>query len=269
MKLRRSLALTAAVCALVAGAAACGSDDDPKDPGSPFQKDKSNSSSKPEEKQAESNGVTELSAKEIGDKSLETLKQATSMHMVGTADGAKLDLLLDNSGNCRGTMGLEGIEMEMLRKGESFWLKGDEGFWSMAVGKDADAAKAVVGDRYMLVPAGDEQYGDMVETCDLEKMTASMTEDSAETTYTKGEVTEVNGTPAIELNYKDTDGTGTIYVSTVGKPYPLKVDDKSSTQPAAIVFSDFDKPVDVQAPPDDKVLDVSVLEDMADEGTAA
>ncbi|MGA4945692.1 hypothetical protein [Streptomyces cinereoruber] len=70
-------------------------------------------------------------------------------------------------------------------------------------------------------------------------------------TATKGEPTEVGGTPAIPLvvtDKADKGGTYTFHVATEGKPYILKVDYKGPEHRTTTTYSAFDRPLDVRPP---------------------
>lgn len=55
----------------------------------------------------------------------------------------------------------------------------------------------------------------------------------------------------------DGDATGTISVATSAKPYPVRIVQVGGDSPGTVDFSDYDKPLTVQAPPADQVIDVS------------
>ncbi|KRV47102.1 hypothetical protein AQ490_10150 [Wenjunlia vitaminophila] len=273
MRIMRGLASATAVCALVVGAAACGdnSDDSTGRAGNLGRPDNPNNPDKPEEPKQEPNGVEKLTASEIVDKAMDAMEQASAFRVTGTGDeSVAMELALDDSGNCQGTVGKEGAETKLASKDGKIWLKPNGPFWDMFAGADADAAKTVVGDRYLLLSEGQDGYSDIAETCTLSELTESFTSGGDDLDATnKGEVSEVNGVPAVEVSYEAPDETGTMWVSTVGKPYPLKIVLENDSKPGAITFSDYDKPVQVQIPPDDQVLDMAQLEELATAGTSS
>ncbi|MEV0253498.1 hypothetical protein AB0H82_04380 [Streptomyces sp. NPDC050732] len=62
----------------------------------------------------------------------------------------------------------------------------------------------------------------------------------------------VDGTPALKLSGVDGKDEYTLYVATEGKPYLLKVVQKSGGgKPEALTLSDFDKPVKAGPPTGD------------------
>ncbi|MGW2839705.1 hypothetical protein ACWCWD_18110 [Streptomyces sp. NPDC001493] len=79
---------------------------------------------------------------------------------------------------------------------------------------------------------------------------------------TKGEATEIDGTPARALKSADgTDegGSFTFYVATEGKPYLLKVVYEGNGVATTTSFSAFDKPLDVHVPDATEVVDTAAL----------
>ncbi|MGJ3559541.1 hypothetical protein ACR6C2_16085 [Streptomyces sp. INA 01156] len=75
----------------------------------------------------------------------------------------------------------------------------------------------------------------------------------------KSEPAEVDGRPAIALVVTSAEGKGgtyTFHVATEGKPYLLKVDYKGADFRTTTTFSDFEKPLKVEPPADDEVLDL-------------
>ena len=73
-----------------------------------------------------------------------------------------------------------------------------------------------------------------------------------EGSLTKGEITTVNGQPAITLS----DSKGKLNFSLLGKPYPIDLTDDKSNK---LEFSDFDASVTITAPPTADVVDVTAL----------
>ncbi len=73
-----------------------------------------------------------------------------------------------------------------------------------------------------------------------------------EGSVTKGEITTVNGQPAITLS----DSDGKLNIALQGKPYPLDLTDAKGNK---IEFSDFDASVTITAPPAADVVDAAAF----------
>ena len=57
---------------------------------------------------------------------------------------------------------------------------------------------------------------------------------------------DVNGTPVVFVEVKNSDGNATLAIQTVGEPYPVQLTNGKSK--GAITFSDWNAPVSVTAP---------------------
>ncbi len=105
-------------------------------------------------------------------------------------------------------------------------------------------------DRWVKTPAGKSQPGDGLSQCTHKFASFGRVE--------KGQLTRVNGAPAIRLKVTDgKEGSFTFYVATKGKPYIFKVVYKDDEFDTTTSFSAFDEPLDVQPPDEAKVLDMS------------
>ncbi|GAB2590506.1 hypothetical protein GCM10027168_24610 [Streptomyces capparidis] len=270
MSIKRGLAAAAAACALLT-VAACGSDggDDPKDPSNPLTQ-----SSAPAEPKAEPNGVEKLTAQEIFDKSEAAFKGATALRINGTmaGGGMRMDMAVDDTGDCDGKVAQDGAQVQLMKQSETVYLKMSGAFWRQFAGEDADAAQALVGDRWIKATTSDQGAEDFSQMCDLKELTGSMSEDgsSARDSATKGATTTVDGVPVVEVKYEsDEDGPMTMYVSTVGKPYPVKLTGTDDGKAAEVTFSDYDQPVEIKAPAASEVLDYAQLQQAAQAGASA
>jgi hypothetical protein len=175
-----------------------------------------------------------------------------------TQDGDTLDIKLssDTEGTCSGTLGISGGTAQLLGVDGAEYLKGDEKFWTASTGAQAAQVMAVLGDRWAKLPAGSEEFSAF---CDLDKMLESLgDDDSGDEKLTKGKVTKVAGKDAIEIITKKDDGTTHAWVATEGKHYVLKLEHEGD-EPGSIAFSDFDEPVDAEAPAKDEYLDMGAL----------
>ncbi|WP_254705790.1 hypothetical protein [Streptomyces vilmorinianum] len=210
-----------------------------------------------------------LTADEIADKAVKATEGATSLHMVGNgkADGQSMtiDLALDSKGACTGKIGIKEATADLLRADGIMYMKGDEKFWQVSAGEEgasAEEGKAMAElfkGRWMKMT--DKNAGELADLCDLDKMVKEMDKDRADRKgMTKGADADVNGQPAVTLTKKKSNGeTLTMYVAKEGEPYVLKTVEVGGDEPGTLVFSDFNKPVTVTAPPADQVMDPDKL----------
>ncbi|WP_371480125.1 hypothetical protein [Kitasatospora sp. NBC_00315] len=219
---------------------------------------------------ASSLAVDTLGADEIEKQAKAAMTALASLKVDGTmtVEGKKMTISLaaDKKGDCAGTIGLgaDGT-IDLIRTGSQSWLKPDAAFWkSMAAKEGADAkGSAAVAElfkgRYIANAGSDAQVEELAGMCDLVK---GLGEDDGSTDKAvKGKAGDVNGVKTISLDVTDSDGqVNTIQVATEGKPYLIKLEQTAGAEPGEMVFSDFDKPLTVQAPPADNVIDFSVFQ---------
>lgn len=248
---RTRLAAAVAGAVMLTAAAGCGGDDG--DEG-----DAKSSESSTE-------GFADKSVDEIQKAALKDMGALESVRMAGniTNDGGEmsLDLQLNTEGDCSGTIAMDGAEAEIIGLGADSYLKGSKEFWTLSVGggNDEQAAAIIqmIGDKWAKVPDGG-----FTEVCDLDAFLDNLEDgDATGSTDDTGEVvgeTEVDGTPAVEISSEEDGETTTVWVgSEEGKHYILKMEVTGGDEPGDFTFSEFDEPIDVEAPADDEVVDLA------------
>ncbi|NPC98808.1 hypothetical protein [Nocardioides sp. zg-DK7169] len=256
MTYKRRTRLAAAVAGavmLTATAAACGDDEDGNDTSNGSGESSESFADKPVE--------------EIQDAALTDMKALDSVRMAGTItdDGAEmsLDLRLTTAGDCTGSISMDGAEAEIIGIGEDSYLRGSEEFWTQSAGpggeQQAQAMIQMIGDKWAVVPGGG-----FSEICDLDAFLDNLDDDDAsESDKDKGEVvgeTELDGTPAVEIVSKEDDEETTVWIgSEEDKHYILKMEVVGGDEPGEFTFSEFNEPLDVQAPTKDEVVDLAGL----------
>ncbi|TXS35281.1 hypothetical protein, partial [Streptomyces sp. t39] len=164
-----------------------------------------------------------LSADRIADKAVAATKGADSLRMAGAiesdGDPVTVDLAMDSQDNCTGDLGV-------LAERHAGGLLPVVEFGEHGV-EVAHAPHVVDGAPGHLDPAVRHQLDDAV--------------------------------PAAVLVKKEGRETTTAYVTKEGRPYLLKVVRAGGDDAGTVAFSDFDKPVRVQAPPSDEVVDLEKL----------
>ncbi|WP_055702797.1 MULTISPECIES: hypothetical protein [Streptomyces] len=220
---RKLLAVAAACAAAVIGVTGCSSDGGDKDP------------------------FDGMSADKIADKASKASKDAGSFTMKGqmkkAGETSNIEFAVAESGDCKGTMGSPKTgTAQFLSIGKSSYVKADDKFWE---GQGGGATAELVKGRW--VKSDTEKDG----VCNRDDMFKS---DKLKN-LKRGDDAEVDGKKAAVLTQKKGKETTTFYVAMEGKPYFLKVENKSSDEPGSVTFSDYGKPVDVKAPPAKDVVD--------------
>ncbi|MEU3659471.1 hypothetical protein AB0E77_06845 [Streptomyces sp. NPDC032940] len=264
----RGTALTAALLAAAATAALTGCQSGKDDNGSGTSGSPATASaSKPASPSAPADPFAGLTGAEIADRAVKATTGARSLRMTGdvpddeSGGTIRIDMAMDRQGECAGTMSLDGRgEAELIRTGGTLYSKYDEAFLrAQSEGEpaaDTDAAVALLAGKWTKMAATGQDAEDMAGFCDLDGMLGEM--EGAGEDVTRGETTTLDGTPALVLHEKDGADRNTLYVATEGKPYLLRFDSASATDPGTMTFSAYDEPVNAKAPTG-QVLDLDAL----------
>ncbi|MGA5817335.1 hypothetical protein ACPC54_05680 [Kitasatospora sp. NPDC094028] len=274
--LSKRLVSTAAVCLVLgAGTAACGDNKDGDKAAAPAASAAATSAAAaPTSAAATPAGqkldTDKLTADEIKKQAKDALASATSVKFAGAmvdADGKmEISLAMDNKGQCTGSMTMPGAgKVEIIRDGKTSYMKPDAQFWTTMGGPNGAQAAELFKGRYLTGFDNDPQMAGMVSLCNLAEFSKQIVEggDKAGAAPEKGTAGTTNGVPTFSLKVTNSKGEkGTIFVATQGKPYPMEI----LTEPAKdgqtkIDFSDYDKPLTVQAPPADQTIDFTKFKD--------
>ncbi|MCX5211411.1 hypothetical protein OG689_19320 [Kitasatospora sp. NBC_00240] len=262
MPAKRFVYASIACALLAAGATACGGDTAGDKAG-----DKAGAAAPPAK--AESIAVDKLGAEEIVKQAQTAMGGLQSVKVDGTltVDGGKLtfDLAASKAGDCTGSVGTgsEG-KVEVVRIGSQTWIKPDAVFWNTVAAKEGNARSGAVlaelfKGRYITNGQDDPSLKEMAQVCDLVGA-ISKDDGTSGDKYTKGAAADVNGTKAFSVTATDSDGeNSTLYIATQGKPYLVRMEQTAGAEPGQLTFSDFDKPLDLKAPPADNVIDFSMV----------
>lgn len=241
-----------ACAALAVGATACsGQSSDTGDTKSGTEKEQAFSGASPDQ-------IAEKAV--VATKKAQSLRLATETNAGGKSVSA--DYLLDTKGSCQGTNTMQDAKAEMLRVGPDTFIKGNQAYWEAAAkrqGGDAKAQKSAetFKDKWVKLPAAEAKA--LQAGCDKDAILAALDNDKSERQgMSRGTDTQVQGKNTAVLSKKSAKGgTITVYVAAEGEPYILKVDEKGAEGTSTTSFSDFDKPVNPQAPPAGEVIDAA------------
>lgn len=195
------------------------------------------------------NGLEKLTAEQILAKAKAAAESATSVVVSGSLGaGNTVDLVLGAQG-AHAKVTQSGETIEIVKTGTDYYIKGDAAFWT----KEASAAAATkFAGKFVKVPATQAaQFADLVTIKAFFEGALK-----PEGTVAKGDVSAVGSIKAITL--KDTKDGGLLYISLVGDPLPLKIE-KAGSDGGAVTFTDWNKPVTIDVPPADQVIDLGSL----------
>ncbi|MDI6097171.1 hypothetical protein QLQ12_00925 [Actinoplanes sp. NEAU-A12] len=243
ISLRAGLAAVATATLLLAG---CGSSDSAKPTAAA-------TSQAPTSQAPTDNGIAALSADEILAKSKAALKKAGSFQMKGNAIVEKDTMAVDfrvSGADFVGSMTMgKDAEVKVMLVGGKQYMKPSEGFWKMlGLGEMAQTMAKTAGDKWLLVPAGDDSIGGIFDAADPDVLLKSTG------TIGKGATTQIGAQPVIALT--DTgEKEAQLFVATTGEPYPIK---QGTATGDGIIFSDFGATFDtLTAPTAEQILDLT------------
>ncbi|MER7997593.1 hypothetical protein [Streptomyces sp. NPDC095613] len=244
----RRAVLTVALCVGLAGpAAGCAEEVDP-DKGT--------------------NGVGKLTAAEIQRKAQTAVAGADAVRLSGSlvskGQTYKLNMKLKENGGL-GSVTSKSSTFQLLRIGETLYLKADAGFWSHADGdegegsggsggsggKDADASAAgKLSDKYVKVPQDDPSYKQLSGFTDMEVLLGGLLTLHGE--LTKGDRDTLGGVRTIKVNGAKGSG-GTLDVSLEGTPYPLQLQRAGGA--GTVTLADWNKDFELEEPTKSQTVD--------------
>ncbi|GAA2879979.1 lipoprotein [Actinoplanes cyaneus] len=201
------------------------------------------------------NGVEVLSGKGVLDKSRIALRSAKSFHVKGVVKEEKdlIQLDLKNAGDdFTGSLKSSGATIEVLSVAGQKYIRPDAKFWERmdSTGATATAMKQQVGTKWIKLAAKDADFGTIFAAADIDAILNS------EGVVTKGETEDVDGVPALAVR-DSADAASTLWVSTRGEPYPLKLEGPAGQ---GLTFSDFGKTFpEIKEPAASEFVDQSKL----------
>ena len=178
------------------------------------------------------NGVASKEPKEILQASESAIGKASSATINSKSIVGPLalsaDVKLTRSGG-QGTINLVGIQFEVIRIGETVYLKGSPTFYQRLEVKPPPPGAWLKG----------SASGKLRELAAFTDLTGQATRIiSTSGTITKGASTTVEGQSAIELKTEGKLYKGRLYIKTSGEPYPIKLE-KSGREDSHTTFTNW------------------------------
>jgi hypothetical protein len=165
-----------------------------------------------------------------------------------------LDLQVDADGDCAGSIGVGGGAAQLLGVGGSIWMRPNEAFWRSFARGSADELLAIVGDKWVALPAEEASFR---QFCDLDELFDQLLADDG-STYHKGGIDTVKGDDVVKIVEDSGNGTSTGYVL-VDDPHYLVRIEKTEGDDGTVTFSAFDEELEVSKPAADDVVDLDHL----------
>jgi hypothetical protein len=195
--------------------------------------------------------ITDRSADDIRDAAVINFAMASSFHVRGyvtTGSGRKETIDLVSSGGHDGRLVMTDDEgsLELIRIGKVLYVKGPREYWRPS----GSAAVKLMDGKYLKTPTTESHFASFNGYFDMNQFMPMQR-------LTKGPVGDVNGTPAIALADPDPRNGGTLYVSTEGTPYPLRI--QSTAGLVSLDFSEYGLPAQITAPPASRTVSIDKL----------
>ena len=200
-----------------------------------------------------SNGEASKTAAQVVKDAVAAASAASAVHVSGkiTSSGTplQLDLHLAGSKDAKGSISENGLRFDLVRVGDSAYIRGSDAFYRKLGG---GGAVALLHGRWIKASATSGQFGQLGQLTDLKALFAAVS-GGKRTLVNKGETTYA-GKKAIEID--DTSHDGKLYVAATGKPYPLALVGGGANS-GTISFDGWNESVSIAAPA--KALDLSAL----------
>jgi len=201
-------------------------------------------------------------AKDIIEATKADMEALSSLRMSGelVTDGeqVEIDMAISTDGDCAGSVGQQGGTAEIISIGGTSYMKPDAAFWELFAGEGASSIVELVGDRWVAVP-GDA--GEFAAFCDLDQLLDELRADDDQDEDAEVEGTEeIDGKEAVRISSTSDDGEPvTVWVAADSPHVILQMEVTEGDEPGTIRFSEFDAPIDVEAPAGDDVVDLDEL----------
>jgi hypothetical protein len=193
---------------------------------------------------ATDNGVATKPASQILAATRTAAQSASSVHVVANSKilkGRPLELdasLSRRQGYAR--VSFFGFSLEAIRSGDTIYVKGNQAFNARL---ESTRGVNVPSGRWL--KGGTSTLGQIGTFTDISKELPLILSGSGG--VIKGKTTKIGGQPAIALKLTRKLYTGTLYVATTGKPYPLKLT-KTGRETGGTTFTGWNDPVTVSPP---------------------
>jgi hypothetical protein len=190
-----------------------------------------------------SNGEAKKSAQEVVTDAQQAAVNASSVHVTGhivdNGTPLTLDLTLVKGQKGKGTLSEQGLTFELVRVGDTVYIKGSDAFLKKFAGA---GAATLLHDKWLKGSATSGQLAALAPLTDTAQLFKSALGNHG-TLANKGE-TDYQGQKVVEID--DTTQGGKLYVAATGDPFPIAL--RGSKQQGSVDFSDWNGGATVEAP---------------------
>jgi hypothetical protein len=189
------------------------------------------------------NGVASKPPDAIVREANNAIAHASAVHVAGSISNngvpLTLDLSLVSGKGGSGKLSEGGLAFRVISVGQNVYIQGTPAFWAHFAG--AAVAHRLEG-KWLKAPASG-QFAPIASLTDMQQLFSKVL--LSHGALKKAGTTTVNGQKVVAV--KDSTQGGTLYVATVGPPYPVEVI-KQGTSGGRIVFDHINQPVGLSPP---------------------
>ncbi len=211
---------------------------------------------------SQDNGVASKTPAEMLAATVSAAQSASSVYVQLSSDSGPLASALNMRYTREGAQGrfsLLGLRFELVRVGDTLYVSGNKAFYRQ-LGQVLGGSTGVTVAK---LPAGtwlkgSATSGPFAQLGAITDMDSELTVIlGRRTPVAKGDQATVAGQPAIELKQAAKLYTGTLFIATTGKPYPL-LQRKTGREHGQTTFTDWNQPLTLTPPAN--AADISQLE---------
>jgi hypothetical protein len=180
-------------------------------------------------------------------------RSASSVHVSGTisSNGTPivLDLSLTHSQGAKGSMSTNGLKFDLVRVGDTLYIKGSDAFYKQFAGP---AAQLLHG-KWLKGSATKSRLSSLVPLTNIDTLFAKIATGHGK--LANDGKKNYKGQQVVEL--RDTSDGSKLLVAATGKPYPVAITGGNKGQTGTITFDDWNADVPLSAP--SNAIDISKL----------
>jgi hypothetical protein len=179
---------------------------------------------------------------------------ATAFRMKGTSTEDSQPVTFDihyGESSSRGHVTMGGQDVELLNSGPDLYMKASRTFWTQTAGAP-DSVVNLLADKWVHLPADSPGLSDLADIAIRERFVEKALASPDTDTYTTGPSKTINGVPAVSFV---SNGDTTVYVPAHGTPYPLRIEDHSSSA-GSFDLTGWNVPFTADPPPSDQIVEL-------------
>lgn len=196
-----------------------------------------------------------ISQAEADMKALESLRLSGDLQVDGQP--TSIDMAISKGGDCAGSFSQGDATAEIISIGGQSYLKPNQAFWEQTGGPEAEMIVDMVDGRWVSMPADEADFS---EFCDLDSLLEQMGDDDEDSDAEVLSTEELDGRDAVKMaTTSDVGDPVSVWVAVDSPHVILQMEVTEGEEPGVMTFSEFDEEIDVEAPAEGEVVDLSQL----------